>query len=140
MTTQRPAQRDGSSLVEQHSQAVAPPSPGRSRNGQAALSVFEHGLDVLAGHAGEPLKEIVDSRPAFQILEKRLHRHPRALKQPGAAHLTRHALNRRTFAPIEHGVKIRRAILVSKHDRPAEAPRERAVVAITGQVVSIAPT
>ena len=69
--------------------------------------MFKHGLDLLASYAREPIKKLIDPRPALEILEKRLHGYARTLEQPDAAHLARHALNSGTFAPIEHDWKIR---------------------------------
>ena len=42
----------------------------RSGDGTAALGMLQHSLDVLTGHAGKPLEEIVDARPALEILER----------------------------------------------------------------------
>jgi hypothetical protein len=63
VSSQSLPQRDGSSLVEEHSQAVASNRSGNSGNSKAALGVLEHGFDLLAGHAGEPFEEIIDPPP-----------------------------------------------------------------------------
>jgi len=74
---------------------------------QAALGVFKHGLDLLSGYAGEPFEKIIHTRAILEILEERLDRNSRALKQPGAADLPRFPLHSRTMIPVEHMARIR---------------------------------
>ena len=50
-------------------------NPGMLR--RCALGMFEHGLDLVTRHAGEPLEKLIDMRPALEILEERLHRNAR---------------------------------------------------------------
>jgi len=49
------------------------PATGSARSGRefrvVALGMHQHSLDVLTGHAGKPLEEIVDARPVLEILE-----------------------------------------------------------------------
>ena len=72
------------------------------KNGQTLLGVFQDELDLFARDAWKPVEEIIDRRPAFEVLEKRRHWNPRAFKEPCAADLARDALDRRTVAPIQH--------------------------------------
>ncbi len=70
--------------------------------------MFQHGFRLLTGNAGEPLQKIVQPRAVFEVLEERLHRHPRARKHPSTAYLAGHLLNPRAFMPVHHGFTLRR--------------------------------
>ena len=47
------------------------------RDREALFRVFQHGLDLFAGHAGKPFEKIVHRRAVFEILKQRRHRHAR---------------------------------------------------------------
>ena len=47
---------------------------------EALPGVCEDGFDLPAGHAGEPLEEIVDGAPVFEVLEEGSDGHARSLK------------------------------------------------------------
>jgi hypothetical protein len=85
VTGEGSAQRDRGSLVEEHPRVAAPIRLSRSRDGKAALGMLQHGLDLFTGHARKPSEKVTNSRPALEILEKRLHRHACTLEQPDAA-------------------------------------------------------
>ena len=117
MASEHPAQWDGRSLVEKHSHAATPHAGAESGDGETALGVFQHGFDLVTGHAREPFEKVVDPCAMLEVLEQRAHRNPRTPKQPDAAHLSRHALNRATVVPPEHGFRVRPSILGSKARR-----------------------
>jgi hypothetical protein len=72
------------------------------RHPQAFFGVFQHGLDLFAGYAGEPFEKIVHRRAVFEILKQRRHRHARVFEQPRAADLSGDAFHGGTLAPIQH--------------------------------------
>lgn len=74
----------------------------RSDLGQTLSRVFQDSLDLRTCHAGEPLKELLDRRSAFQIFEQRLDRNTRTSESPGPTHLVGSALHRVATAPVEH--------------------------------------
>lgn len=60
-------------------------------------------LNLLARDIREPLKKLGHASTTLEVLEERFDRHSGALKQPYAADLAGHPLNRRTFFPVKHG-------------------------------------
>jgi len=82
--------------------------------------VAQNRLNLLASHAGKPLKEIIHPRAIFQVLEQRLDRHSCALEDPGTADLPRGPFDRRTLTPVKHGAKLQQATGTRKRpDVPA---------------------
>ena len=79
----------------------------RSHLGQTTLGVFEHGLDLLASHAGKPREKINHASPIFDVCEQGFHGYARALEHPGAADFPGQPLNTRTLTPIKHEPSIR---------------------------------
>lgn len=81
----------------------SPSTLGQLRDCQTLLRVSQDGFDLFARHTLKPFEEIINRCAAFKILEERRHRNPRAFEKPSSADLSRHALDRRTVAPIQHG-------------------------------------
>jgi len=69
---------------------------------QAPSGVLEHRFDLRTGHPGKPFHELVDRRPALEVLEQRMDRHARASEYPGAADDVRISLDGFAGAPIQH--------------------------------------
>jgi len=92
------------SMIAKRTRMARPPAILALSDGQTTLRVMQHGLDLLARHAREPVQEIVHPGTVFEILEQRPHRHTRAPDQPLAADPSGSALNGRAFAPIKHGL------------------------------------
>jgi len=92
-------QRDRRALIEKDAH-------GRAGSGhrfrQRRLGKLEHRQHLFAAHTGKPFEELLDGRSAFEILEQGAHGHARALEQPRAANLARHALDDGTLCPIQH--------------------------------------
>src|SRR5438093_4258167 len=78
-----------------------------SRSGQTTPSVFEHGLDLLARHAGKPREKIIHASAIFEVFEQCFHGNARALEHPDAADFSGHPFDRWTLAPIKHDPSIR---------------------------------
>jgi hypothetical protein len=86
-----------------------------SRSGQTTPSVFEHGLDLLARHAGKPRETIIHTSAIFEVFEQCFYGYARALEHPDAADFSGHPLDRWTVAPIKHDPSIRP---VTSHGKP----------------------
>jgi len=91
------SERNGSALIEQDAHSTQ-----SSRFHEAALGVFEHGLDLLSCDAREPGEEVRYSRASFKILEQRFDWHTRSFEHPGAADSVGNALDNRAPSPIKH--------------------------------------
>src|SRR5688572_18767811 len=65
--------------------------------------MIEHGLHLLARHAGKPLQKLVERGPVAKVFEEGPNRHARAPKYPCAADDIGMAFDGSTGAPIAHG-------------------------------------
>ena len=72
-----------------------------SRLGQTMPSVFEHGFDLFASHAGKPCEKIIHTSAIFEVLEECFYGNarargssqpPRSLFQHPASRGTRYAV------------------------------------------------
>jgi len=72
----------------------------------------------MPADAGEPVQEIVNRRPAFQIFEQCLHWHARAFEEPRAAALVSVPFDLRALVPVEHDVIIVRRVGTAHHNGP----------------------
>jgi hypothetical protein len=69
---------------------------------ETSFGVFQDGFDLFPSDTGEPFEKFIHSSTSFEVLEERLHRYAGSLKNPGAAHFTRHLLYTWTLAPLKH--------------------------------------
>ena len=76
--------------------------------------MFQHGLDLFPGHAGEPLEKIIHPGAILQIGEEGLHRNSRAAEQPGPTDLLQSSLDRRALIRIHHRERLRERITTGK--------------------------
>ena len=60
---------------------------------ETANGKFDNGLDLFSVKRGIPLHDVVDVGASFKILKDGRYRHPRALQDPGAAHLAGNAFH-----------------------------------------------
>ena len=91
------AQRYRRALIKEYTHSD---NLGRS---QAFRCVVEDRPHLLSGDAWEPLDELGDLRPIFEIFKKSGNRNPCAAKYPRAAGTLGVTLDRRTRRPIQHG-------------------------------------
>lgn len=63
--------------------------------------MFQDRFDLSASEAGEPLQNVVDSRPGFKILKQCFHENTSPPKDPHPADLTRHSFYSRALTPIQ---------------------------------------
>jgi hypothetical protein len=119
--------RGGHALIEEDPRARRLLRSG-SGFGEALLGVPEHRLDLQTSHAGEPGEEVIHSRSVLDVLEERLHRHPRAREDPRAADPRLIAFNGRALRPVQHvgRVTLRCAMRQGHHgDAPTNRPARR---------------
>ena len=64
--------------------------------------MLQHKLHLLTGDSGEPFEEIIDPRPAFEVLEQGSDGNARAFEQPLAADFARNTCDRWALAPVKH--------------------------------------
>ncbi len=70
---------------------------GRSDLGEAGLSVLEHGLNLFAIYAGEPLKKFSHRGSTFEILKECFYGNARADEKPSPADFAGNPLHRRAL-------------------------------------------
>ena len=88
-------------MVEQNAHSLSRYSAFlRSLGIQAASREFQN-IDDLVARKVMPLHDFLDARPQFEILEDQRYRHPRVLKDPGAAQLARDTFYGWTLRPIK---------------------------------------
>ncbi len=97
MRRERTSQRSGSSLIEENSQMAS------RLYGEAAIRVLQNGINLLARDTGEPLKELIDRRPAFEVLEEGANGYTRRPEEPFTTDLSGDAFDGRAITPVEHG-------------------------------------
>jgi hypothetical protein len=73
----------------------------RSRH-ETLFGMLQDEFDLFARYPGKPLQEFINAGAAFQIFKQRTHGDARTLEKPFAATFAGHALDRRTFRPIQH--------------------------------------
>ena len=64
------------------------------------LGVTQNQLNLFSRYAGEPLEELIDPCPVFEIFEQGPYRYTAVLEQPLAAALAVNAFHRCAFAPV----------------------------------------
>jgi len=96
MSGQRMPEGNGHPLIEEDSHKRC------SGVDETALCMLEHGVHLFTRHPGKPLQELLDGRVTFEVLEQRLHGHPRSFEEPGPTHLSGDALYGRALRPVEH--------------------------------------
>jgi len=75
---------------------------GRSSSYETLFGVMQHGLHLLAGHAGKPLEKVLDACPALKVFKKSPHGDTGSFKHPGPTHFVGVSLDWRTLTPINH--------------------------------------
>lgn len=102
----------------------------RGSNGfEAALRVFENGVDMRAFDAWKPRQELIDRRAALYTLEERLDGHARVLEQPGAADFSGYPLDGGALRPVDHHHKVVKFTRKSKQS-DAAVPRLPQIIAL----------
>jgi len=100
--THRVTQGSGRSLVKENLHRCRRRRLAASGGSQTLFGMMQNGLNMFAGHAGEPFQEIIHPRPIFQVLEQHFHRHACALEDPGTANLPGRPFDHCTVTPIKH--------------------------------------
>lgn len=72
------------------------------RGGGAGVNLRGDFPNLRPGDAREPFQEILDPRPALQILKERPNRHPSSAENPRPTHFPWNSLHRDALAPIRH--------------------------------------
>ena len=96
MADEQGSHRGWDSLIEKDPQVRG------SDLGQALCRVLQDGLDLWAGHAGEPFEKLLNGRPTLQVLEQGSDRDARAPEGPGSADSVRISLDGVAPSPIKH--------------------------------------
>jgi len=89
-------------------------------NGEAAARVLEDGVNLFAGHTGEPGEKLGHGRAALEVFKEGSHGHTGATEEPFAADPSGDAFNRRARGPIEHAEVYSGMLVIGK--RPSNLP------------------